>query len=307
MPVLEELGNFDLANATPTLWVFTGPTGRAGAVPTCKGRWVQIGTDIQEVLRGVAASERGRITEAVPYDLLAQNAEDGALTIAGDETNLNLVLQQMTAETDDRRSQNENDLRKSTFYVTKFIAGNSILYGFRRVSSNWKTKGNAAAWAIFNDNRLSLDPTPRFQLENTFDFFALNGEILILHKNRFESTLSYRTAHLEGFGELVGEAEFASVFSDVAPLAEHVGVNKLRLRRMSAVRQKGHYRDPEFMTRLRADYAAYGLPLTFDADGKIVATEASCSAIITALLDHRLGSGFSHLIYDVPSASPVIV
>jgi hypothetical protein len=172
MPVLEELGNFNLANATPTLWVFTVPTGRAGAVPTYRGRWVQIGTDIQEVLKGVAASERGRITEAVPYDLLAQNAEDSALTIAGDETNLNLVLQQMTAETDDRRSHDENDLRKSTFYVTKFIAGNSILYGFRRVSSNWKTQGNAAAWAIFSDNRLSLDPAPRFELENTFDFFA---------------------------------------------------------------------------------------------------------------------------------------
>jgi hypothetical protein len=48
-------------------------------------------------------------------------------------------------------------------------------------------------------------------------------------------------------GEAKRQPDFAAVFSDLAPLIQHVGVNKIRLRRMSAVRQKGHYRDGEFM------------------------------------------------------------
>ena len=54
-------------------------------------------------------------------------------------------------------------------------------------------------------------------------------------------------------------------------------------------------------------HLAQGLQDFRDVDGKIVATEETSSAIIIALLDHRLGSGFSHVIYDVPSASPVNV
>jgi hypothetical protein len=84
-----------------------------------------------------------------------------------------------------------------------------------------------------------------------------------------------------------------------------VGVNKIRLRRMSAVRQKGHYRDAEFMDRLRQHHAEYGFTLQFDEDGKIVVTDETSSQIITALLDHRLASGFSKRIYDVPSTVPV--
>ena len=78
------------------------------------------------------------------------------------------------------------------------------------------------------------------------------------------------------------------------------------MRRMSAVRQKKHYRDTEFMSRLQQHQAEFGLEIQFDGDGKIVATLETSSQIITALLDHRLVSGFSQKIYDVQDAKPVI-
>lgn len=307
MPALEDLGQFDIVNAVPSLWVFRGPSGRPTEVPSYTGRWVEIDADVQQALKRVATDERGRITETIAYDLLAENNEGSALTISADETNLPLILGQMAAETTAARSRDVNDLHRSGFYAVKFANTTSTLYAFRKTTSNWKTRRDPVAWAIFAENRLTLDTSPRFELEAHFDFFAINGEILILNKNRFESILSYRQAHIEDFNDLLAEPEFAAVFGDVGPLVAHVGANKIRLRRMGAVRLKAHYKNADFMTRLRQEHAAYGLVLNFDADGKIVATEETSSAIITALLDHRLGSGFSHLIYDVPSASPVNV
>jgi hypothetical protein len=59
------------------------------------------------------------------------------------------------------------------------------------------------------------------------------------------------------------------------------------------------------MQRLRQRYAEYGFTIQFDDQGRIVVTEETSSQIITALLDHRLASGFSQRIYDVPSAVAV--
>lgn len=61
------------------------------------------------------------------------------------------------------------------------------------------------------------------------------------------------------------------------------------------------------MINLRGRYAEFGLNLLFDATGRIVPTADTCRDIIVALLDHRLESGFSKNIYDVPDARPVAV
>ena len=104
-----------------------------------------------------------------------------------------------------------------------------------------------------------------------------------------------------------GEEDFQAVFVDLAPLVAHVGQNKIRLRRASAIRQKGHYRDKAFMGRLRAQAEEYGFTIEFHQNGRIVATDATCAQIMTALLDHRLSSAFSAQIYDVQGVTVVAV
>jgi hypothetical protein len=152
-----------------------------------------------------------------------------------------------------------------------------------------------------------MDNRPHFDLERTIDFFIFGEDVLILNKGHFESILRYKDAHLGDFDELQAEPDFARIFVDLNPLVQHVGVNKIQLRRMSAVRQKAYYCNAEFMSRLRQHHAEYGLTFQFDADGKIVATPETSSQIITALLDHRLRSGFSDLTYDVQDAKPVTI
>src|SRR5690606_16939635 len=99
---------------------------------------------------------------------------------------------------------------------------------------------------------------------------------------------------------------FFSLFSTLDPLVVFVGTNKLHLRRACAIRQKGHYRDADFMARLRKRHAECGLNLIFDDQGRIVPTPETCADIIRALLDHRLSSLFSQNNYDVPDATVVV-
>ena len=96
-------------------------------------------------------------------------------------------------------------------------------------------------------------------------------------------------------------------FSDLQVLRDFVGENKMQLRRASAIRQKGHYKDQNFMQNLRDRHAQFGLALNFDGNGRIVPSAETCRDIFQALLDHRLRSGFSQNVYDVPDAQTVAV
>jgi len=306
MPILNDLRAFDLEAATVSLWVFKGPRGPSYAPPMYTGYWVETTDGLDTVLKDTVANLRNRIEEIIAYDLLAQNHETSALLIAKDETNAGLLVDMAAAEIEAKRVQEAKRLQNTSFYLIKLIHNDAILYAVRHTTSGWKTKHAVSARSIFfMENRLDLDDRPRFDLEKAIDFFVMGEELLILHKEHFESILRYKATHTNDFFELQAEPDFAAVFSDLAPLVQHVGVNKIRLRRMSAVRQKGHYRDCEFMQRLRQHHAEYGFTIQFDEQGKIVVTEETSSQVITALLDHRLASGFSHRIYDVPSAVAV--
>lgn len=158
---------------------------------------------------------------------------------------------------------------------------------------------------VFSDEELDIDERPAFSLEPFFDFFVFNGEIFVSNKGRFESVLAYRAGHIEAFQELTVEAEFNAIFSDVGPITVFVGDNKIQLRRAIAIREKGHYRDADFMQNLRNQCAAMNLQIAFDDDGRIVPTPETCRDIFQALLDHRLDSRLSNQLYDVQSTEAV--
>jgi hypothetical protein len=308
MPALDNLKAFDLDAATISLWVFKGPRGSSNVPPIYTGYWVETTGGVNAALRDTVNHERTRIEEPMEYGLLTENNEASALLIAKDETNAGLLVDIAAAETETKRAQNAERMRNANFYLIKMVHNNTVLYAIRRTTGGWKTKRALSARSIFfADNRLDIDDRPHFDLEKTIDFFIVGDDLLILHKGNFESTLRYKAAHANDFVALQAEVEFASLFVDLAPLVQHVGLNKIQLRRMSAVHQKAHYRNGEFMNSLRQHHAEYGFTFQFDADGKIVATAETSSQIITALLDHRLASRFSGQIYDVPDAKLITI
>ena len=101
------------------------------------------------------------------------------------------------------------------------------------------------------------------------------------------------------------DTDFTAMFTDVEPIIEFVGTNKIQLRRAIAIREKGHYKDVAFMQNLREQGVAMNLGIQFDDEGRIMPTPETCRDIFRALLDHRLDSRLSRQLYDVQSTEPV--
>jgi hypothetical protein len=244
-----------------------------------------------------------RIEETEPYSLLAQNNEGSALSIPAIETNAGIPIAVASENSEEKRARNINKLRPSEFYVVKAVVGDDVLYAFRKTDRSWKTKKSVSLY--FSDHSLDIDPSPSMDLSQTIDFFVLEEDVLILNKANFESILMYKQAHADAFDELKNEEQFSSIFVSLDAFDSYVGTNKIQLRRASAIQQKGHYRDDNFMQRLRTRASEFGLSINFDASGRIIPCEMTCRDIFQALLDHRLSSAFSEGIYDVPNATRV--
>lgn len=308
MPLIDNLKDFNFEEASVSLWVFKGPNGPASEDPDYTGRWVEITDDVDEILKETASSEIDRIEEVHQYGLLVENHQTSALNITKNETHAGYIVDESADETQAKKVTQLKHLQNTKFYVAKFVHNQSVLHAVTRVGQNWATKkARSKRTLYFTENRLDLDERPHFDIQKKIDFFVFENDILCLNKGNFESVLRYKQAHKEDFEALQAEPDFSGAFVDLQPLIDFVGNNKIQLRRASAIRQKGHYKDGDFMDRLRAHQANYGLSIQFDDQGKIVATEGTCSEIMTALLDHRLASGFSEMVYDVPSSKPVNV
>jgi hypothetical protein len=305
MAVPQAFTDFDINAATVALWVFKKSL-RPGAAPVFTGRWVQTDEALDDALKQAVIQERARILEVNDYGLLAQNNEDSALRIDGLLTHAGLLTAQMAAEIAPKKVRNLKDVRNSDFYVIKLVSGDSILYAVRKTDASWKSqKAVNHLTVLFADDELTLQEAPTFSVSRHVDFFIIDDDVLMTNKAAFESVLSYKQAHADDFAALQAEHDFSSLFSDIAPLVTFVGTNKLHLRRVCAIRQKGHYRNAAFMDKLREQHHQFGLLLIFDAQGRIDPTEKSCADIIRAFLDHRLTSPFSENVYDVPDATPV--
>ncbi len=272
------------------------------------GRWVETTEALNTALKRAVVSERDRVTEFQEYGLLAQPNESGALSITTLETYAGLIVDQAGDEVAAKKVNKLKDIQNSGFYVVKFVSEAGIIHAVKKVGQIWRTRRALSVISVlFSDNQLDINTDPSFEISKAFDFFIVGDNILIMNKANFESVLSFKEAHKEDFNTLQREAEFMAVFAGLDILREYVGENKIQLRRASAIRQKGHYKNPDFMRNLRDRYRQFGLNLTFDGEGRIVPSAESCRDIFQALLDHRLTSLFSNTIYDVPDAAPVSV
>ena len=306
MPIPQNFADFDIANAGLTVWLFKKSGGAAGAAPIFTGHWISTTPALEQALKTAVSEARDAIEEVNPYGLLAQNNEASVLGIDTLETHAGLIVAAAANALPQRKATNLRHVQNTDFYVIRMTNGDQVLHAVRKADSSWKTSRRSGYIdVLFRDEGLELDEAPQFSLSKYVDFFVLDDQIFIKEKARFESVVSYRQAHANEFIELQAELPFSGLFTDLAPLVAYVGTNKIQLRRVCAIRQKGHYQDQAFMLRLREHHAQFQLNLIFNEDGRITPTAETCPDIITALLDHRLSSTFSQNVYDVPDATQV--
>lgn len=304
MAILEELKKFDIDNCTVTLWVFKKST--RNKQPIFTGRWVETSDTLDDSIKENIKSAIANIEEIREYSLLAENNDSSALSIPIDETHAGAIIDACVPRPE-RKVKKIKDIQNSTFYSIKLqLNDQKSLYAVKSTDDSWKLKKLAGAYrAAFKDNALDIDETPTFNISKTTDFFIYEGNIIATQKKRAESILSYKEAHKEDFQTLRQDIDFSSLFTDIQPLIDYVGENKIQLRRASAIKQKAHYKDAVYIQKIRDNSVEMKLLIDFDANGKMIATQESCKYVFLALLNHRLFSKFSENYYDVQNIETI--
>lgn len=305
MPLPAAFANFDVAGSTVGVWLYKTSVGPGGN-PRFTGRWVDTDAALDDALKQAVIAKRQAILEVNNYSLLAGTNDGIALRIDALETHAGAIVAAAADPDGGRKVTKLAHVQNTKFYVIKLTKGDDSLYAARKTDGSWQSKSNRNMLSVFfEDDQLGLNTDPGFNISRDIDFFVMQDDVIITNKPAFESVLIYKQAHVEDFISLQTEPTFANLFTDLAPLIQFIGSNKLHLRRACAIRQKGHYLDPNFMDRLRQRYADCGLNLSFNDEGRLAPTEETCADIIRALLDHRLSSLFSENNYDVPDATVI--
>lgn len=291
----------DVTNGILSLWVFKKRSGGG-----YKANSIEV-TDalITELKRIVNQALQVR-TEVEDYSFIAQRNEVSCLHVGTDETSFVDLKDLLDVPAEECRIKGERAFQNISGYVIRVRVGARVLYCVRQVTDAWKTrKARSVINVVMRANQLDLVEDRSFTIAKTIDFFVFENNIFIVDKRAFETLLNYRVEYTNSFVTLQANPTFSDCFADMAPLVTHVGTNVMHLRRMAVIQQKAHYTNPDYMERLRIANQQEGWNITFDAHGRIIATEETVRVIMQVLLDHRLYSKLSLSTFDVPSSSAV--
>jgi hypothetical protein len=297
-----ELRAFAFDKADVFLWVFKTQAGGK-----FKAWYVATDAGLNEELKGFAKGEMARITECEAYAHLAQTNEHSALVVAIADTNAEALRLAVRRPEQEHRAMDRKPLVNASGYVVKFVLGKSVVMATRRATQSWKTayrkKGLLAV--SFNDAELSAVPDEQFIIDPHFDMYCINDHAFISNKRGFESLMQYKTGYQTAFAELLKDEGFASLFTDTQPLTDAVGTNSMHLRRMATIDDKKLYALPGFLKAVRKISVKRNWGIKFNKAGRIVPDVDTVQTIMKVLLDQRLLSEITELLYDVPHGEVV--
>jgi len=298
---LNSAKTFPIADAQLSLWVLKKNGAKFSA------RSVNITAALEQALRNIVLGQLARTTEVDEYELLAQTNETSCLHVESDETTFEELKELVDRPAVEHLISSTKQLDNSVGYLVRLRADGQMLYCVKRTNDAWVAKKaiNVVNVVVRGANELDVIEGRTLTISNSFDFIASDGGILVLKKPAFETLLSYRLTYQNSFDNLKNNPQFSQIFVDMAPLVAHVGTNTMHLRRMAVIEQRAHYADAQYMERLRQVNAQKQWGITFDPQGRIIATENSLRTIMQVLLNHRLYSELSLGTFDVPSASQV--
>lgn len=298
---LADCRGFGLADGVLSLWVFKK---RLAGGYTAKS--IDVTDGLTAELKNIIAGALQARTEVDDYSLIAQRNEVSCLHVGTDETSFADLKALLDAPAEEHRIEGERALKNISGYVIRVRSGQRVLYCVRQVTDAWKTrKARTVINVVLRANRLELVEDRSFTIAKSLDFFVLDNDILVIDKRAFEALLNYKIEYTNSFTALQADPAFLGCFTSMDPLITHVGTNTMHLRRMAVIQQKANYANPDYIQRLRAANAQEGWNITFDPNGRIVASEDTMRAIMQVLLNHRLHSKLSLTTFDVPSTSAV--
>lgn len=296
----DALGDFDFNGADVHLWIFK----RSNTEAKYRASYVRTDTALEDRLKTFAINQQRRITEWAPYSHLAQPNECGCLGMGVGDTNFSDLKALVDEPAVDHAVREVKELRGVIGYLVRFSKDGRTVYAVRRSPTSWKAvyKKKGVINVVFNQGQLSAVAQDEFSLEPDFDFLALNETVFVAHKGGFESVMKYRAGYVQAFGDLQAQPEFTALFTAMQPLIDFVGSNAMHLRRMAVIQEKSLYANPGFLPALKEVSERHDWGIAFDVNGRIIPSAATASLILKVLLDQRLLSEVTKIMYDVPDA-----
>ncbi|MGP3789186.1 DUF4868 domain-containing protein [Pseudomonas sp. B392_1p] len=292
---------FDFANSTVHLWVFKRSTTAA----RFSAWYAQTDDALNAMLVRVVLSEMGRITEFANYTHLSQTNENSCLATLIQGSDFEHLKALVDRPEPDFRVRSVKDLRNASGYLVKFTHNGRIVYAVKRSATNWKASYlKTHINIVFSNGELSAAEDNGFVIEKSFDFYAHDAAVFIASKGAFESAMEHRASYTQAFAALKLMPEFSSLFTNIQPLANYVGTNSIQVRRMARIEERALFSRPGFLAAVQLVNGRRNWGLNFDpASGCIIPCDQTVRTIMQILLDHRLLSEVTDLIYDVPDAT----
>lgn len=297
------LRGFDFSNSAIHLWVFKRSTTRQ----RFSSFYVQTDENLNRLLLAVVQGEVNRITEWANYTYLSETNENSCLASPIVGSDFEFLKERVDRPEPDCRIRSIKDLKNADGYVVKFVHNNQMVYAVKKSASNWKTSYlKTHINIVFRNGELSAAEDNGFAIERYFDFYAFDQTLFIASKRAFESAMKHRASYAQAFVALRGNAAFSSLFTDLQPMIDYVGTNSIQLKRMARIEERALFTKPGFIGAIQAVSARRGWGLNFDpATNQLIPCDRTVKTILQVLLDHRLLSEVTDLIYDVPDATQV--
>lgn len=294
---------FDFANSVIHLWVFK----RSTTGNRFSSFYVQTDHHLNELLLGVVQGEVDRITEWTNYTYLSETNENSCLACPIAGTDFAFLKERIDRPEPDCRARSIKDLQNAEGYVVKFVHNNQVVYAVKKSASNWKTSYlKTHINLMFRNGELSAAEDNGFAIEKYFDFYALGQTLFIASKRAFESSMEHRASYAQAFVDLRRNAAFSALFTDMQPMIDYVGTNSIQLRRMARIEERALFSRPGFLGAVQTVSTRRGWGLNFDpGTSRLIPCDRTVKTIMQVLLDHRLLSEVTDLIYDVPDATQV--
>lgn len=299
----DALREFDFSNSVAHLWIFK----RSATQYRFTSFYVQTDQQLNNLLIGVIRGELDRITEWACYTYLAETNENSCLAVPIAGSDFEFLRERVDRPEPDCRIQSIKDLRNAGGYVVKFVRNGQVVYAVKKSTSNWKTSYlKTHINIVFRNGELSAAQDNAFAIEKYFDFYAFEQTLFIVSKRAFESAMEHRASYEEAFVSMQQNPDFSALFTSLHPLIEYVGTNSIQLRRMARIQERSLFTRPGFLAAVQAVSERRGWGLNFDpATNRLVPCDQTVRTIMQVLLDHRLLSEVTDLIYDVPDATEV--
>lgn len=203
--------------------------------------------------------------------------------------------------------ENIDELIKSKAYMIVLRNAEGIqIVGFKTLPENWKLKrAKHLINLLYVDNRFEdIEQENIFSISSLVDLFYFNEYLFILSKKEFERGLNFREGMINNAQEMYNEVSQINLFINMEILTQRVGNNQRYLRKISTIRNLGHYRNPTYLRRLKQLSMDKRWNIQFENE-QIVITEESLDDILTLLQNKRLHSELTDEDFDVESVKPL--